>query len=129
MYGGICPYDMELCDSKYIDINIKLNTKSLRIWYFLNWFIKTHISERICYSHFSKSLIFTNSTNHSSFCRSVNGRIAGSFPKLLTDGDETCGNKDSLFVFQGVFLNQTARFTDGYTVFKFDTRLFDFSVT
>lgn len=28
--------DMELCDSKYIDINIKLNTKSLRICYFLN---------------------------------------------------------------------------------------------
>lgn len=121
--------DMELCDSKYIDINIKLNTKSLRICYFLNGFIKTHISERICYSHFSKSLIFTNSTNHSSFCRSVNGRIAGSFPKLLTDGDETCGNKDSLFVFQGVFLNQTARFTDGYTVFKFDIRLFDFTET
>lgn len=59
----------------------------------------------------------------------MNGRIAGSFPKLLTDGDETCGNKDSLFVFQGVFLNQTARFTDGYTVFKFDIRLFDFTET
>lgn len=59
----------------------------------------------------------------------MNGRIAESFPKLLTDDDETCGNKDSLFVFQGVFLNQKARFTDGYTVFKFDIRLFDFSET
>lgn len=59
----------------------------------------------------------------------MNERIAGSVPKLLTEDDETCGNKDSLFVFQGVFLNQTARFTDGYNVFKFDIRIFDFSET
>lgn len=73
------------------------------------------------------TLFFTSSTNHSSFCRLEEGDQAGSFP-LKTVGNQTCGDKESLFVYQGVFLNQTVSFLGRYGILRFYIRLSDISV-
>lgn len=73
------------------------------------------------------TLSFTSSTNHSSFCRFEEGDQAGSFP-LKTVGNQTCGDKESLFVYQGVFLNQTVSFFGRYGILRFHIRLSDISV-
>lgn len=73
------------------------------------------------------TLSFTSSTNHSSFCRLEEGDHAGSFP-LKTVGNQTCGDKESLFVYQGVFLNQTVSFFGRYGILRFHIRLSDISV-
>lgn len=74
------------------------------------------------------TLLFTNSTNHSSFCRSGDGVRAGSFP-VKTVGNQTCGDKESLFVYRGVFLNQTVSLIGRYDMLKFYIRLSDISVS
>lgn len=74
------------------------------------------------------TLSFTSSTNHSSFCRLEEEDRAGSFP-IKTVGNQTCGNKESLFVYQGVFLNQTVSFFGRYGILRFYIRLSDISVS
>lgn len=73
------------------------------------------------------TLFFTNSTTHSSFCRSEDGVIAGSFP--VETVNQTCGGKESLFVYEGVSLNQTVNFFGGCVILKFIIRLSDISVS
>lgn len=74
------------------------------------------------------TLFFTNSTNHSSFCRSEDRVRAGIFP-VKTVGNQTCSDKESLFVYRGVFLNQTVSLTGRYDILQFYIRLSDISVS